>query len=72
MEWDDQYEWDAWTNTYTNDMLYNQAYADPSPTTHTPGYFSNDPYSANDPNEPYTNAYFYYQNQGTAGANAGY
>jgi len=65
-------EWEAWTNTYTNDRLEQYAYADQSGEVHTPGYVSNDPYSMNDPNEPYSNAYFYYQNQGTAGANAGY
>ena len=57
---------------YTNDQLRAWAYMDESPTPHTPGYVSNDPYSFNDPNEPFTNAYTYYQNQGTSGANSGY
>lgn len=63
IDYNDQYEWDAWTNTYTNEQLYNYAYSDPSPTAHTPGFVSNDPYSLNDPNEPYSNAYYQYVQQ---------
>jgi len=48
-------------NANTSD--YDWAFGDPSLSPHTPGFYSNDPYSANDPNEPYSEAYFQYVQQ---------
>ena len=48
---------------YAGTNMIDWAFADPSPTPHTPGVYSNDPYSTNDPLEPYTNAWYQVEQQ---------
>lgn len=48
---------------YSDDAMIDYAFSDPSPTPHTPGVVSNDPYSTNDPREPYTNAWYQVEQQ---------
>ena len=48
---------------YADASMTDYAFADESETPHTPGFYSNDPFSANDPMEPYTNAWYQIEQQ---------